>query len=129
MHRWVRLGTCIWLGLVGGWLLLAGAGLLLVSTPSPTLSLHLDWLVGPGLTVGAIGAAHLMACRVVWKQRTWGRWLAAVLAVAGLIIAAVGWYGQWVDASLWIMLALGYGLTLAAALVWYPHPLPGPRPH
>ena len=79
-----------------------------------------------GLIALAIGAGHVAAWLGMSSERTWGRWFGAALGAAGLILTALVWYDE--PAVPWMLSvpALVYGLTLAAAVVWYPHPPPGP---
>jgi hypothetical protein len=76
-------------------------------------------LLAGGLILLTIGAVNVSTGIGIWRQRTWGRWLGAALGSVGLVITA--WIRRG-DTGFWelVVLALGYGLTLAGAIVWYP---------
>ena len=78
-----------------------------------------------GLLVLAVSVAHLAAFVGVWNRRSWGRWLGALLALAGIAICAAlmsamsaDWEG--VGWSLLVVPVLGYGSTFVALFTWYP---------
>jgi len=75
-----------------------------------------------GLLVLAASVAHLAAFVGVWNRRSWGRWLGALLALAGIAICAALMSADWegVAWSLPIVPVLGYGLTFVALFAWYP---------
>jgi len=124
------------LGIVGVLLLLGGAGCTVVGLTGrqpggadypPFGSEFYGDLRAMGLIALAIGAGHVVAGVGMWNQGTRGRWLGAALGAGGLILTAWVWYHE--PAVPWMLSvpALAYGLTLAAAIVWYPDPPVGPR--
>jgi len=136
MRTFVKCGA-LWLQIVGVLLLLGGAGCTLMGAgwmvAPHSDETHFFFDIGGGLfAVGliglAIGAGHVTAGIGMWYQRTWGRGLGAALGAGGLILTAWVWLhepGSWVL----VVPALAYGLTFAAALIWYPDPPVGPRSH
>jgi hypothetical protein len=83
-------------------------------------------LITAGPVVIGLGVVHLATGAGMWHGRTWGRWLGAGLGALGLVGAA--WYaGQYAGQASWddaivlgVALASAYGLTLVAAILWYP---------
>lgn len=126
----VRLGA-LWLLILGVLLMLTGwlAVFLGAALASVTCAGGATWcddgLVSTafGLLVLAVSVAHLAAFVGVWNRRSWGRWLGAVLALAGIAICAALMSADWegVAWSLPIVPVLGYGLTFIALFAWYPH--------
>jgi hypothetical protein len=129
--RYVVKTGALWLLIVGVLLMLPG-GILVgggtyVTTGPCFESVFIECDDGPaivalGLLVLAVSVAHLAAFVGVWNRRSWGRWLGAVLAIAGIAICAALMSADWVgDAwSLPVVPVLGYGLTFVGLFTWYP---------
>jgi hypothetical protein len=79
------------------------------------------WLV-LALALFAIAAAHVGVTLGVWSGQDWGRFLGAIVAMVGFMVA-VWLYRLWaffVTKGLAVFLAVCYGLTFAAAIVPFP---------
>ena len=77
--------------------------------------------LGAGVLIAIIGLVHLAAAWGTWRRRSWGRWVGAVLAVPGFVLAGSAWLVEVSSRQFalpWVPFIVAYAVALMGLWRW-----------